>query len=135
MAKKRVCLACGKTYKYCNNCPEFSSRPTWMTEFDCEECKEIFNAVSAYNMELMSANEVKAIIKKYNVTDFSKFKKSIADKLKEVNGMKIEEPKVEPKAEVKEEKAEEPKTSIANSFIKRDKFKKNDNKEKASTEE
>lgn len=124
MAKERTCIACGKTYTYCPNCGN-SSSPMWMAEFDTEECKDIFNAVSAYNMELIDANEVKKVLKKYDVTDFGKYKKSIADKLKEIAGKKEE-----PVADKKEESAKSPKVD---SFFKGDKFKKNDNKDIANT--
>ena len=98
MSKKRVCLTCGKEYEYCNNCNDTNKYPTWMAEFHDETCKEIFNAVSAYNMQLVSKEDVKAVVKKYNVTDFGIFKKSIKDKLTEIVGDN------KPKSESVEEK-------------------------------
>lgn len=139
MAKERICITCGKSYKYCPNCREFSTYPLWMTEYDTEECKEIFNIVSAYNMNLVKADDVKAVVKKYNITDFKKFKKSIADKLNEIYGKKSEEVKPIPVEEPKKEEEvtpvkEEPKKIFSkNNFVK-DKFK-NNNKEIANTEE
>ena len=130
MAKKRNCICCQKEYEYCPNCGEYSSYPTWMAEFDTETCKEIFNIVSAYNTNLVGENEVKAVVKKFDVTDFNQFVKGVSDTLKKACN-KVEEPKKdEPSAPAK---TEEKKVFDKAPFIK-DKFKKN-NKEVVNTEE
>lgn len=86
MSKKRNCLCCGQEYEYCSNCNDTKKYPTWMAEFDKEACKEVFNVVSAYNSQLVGIEDVKAVVKKYNITDFGKYKKSIKDKLNEIVG-------------------------------------------------
>lgn len=123
MAKERICLCCGKPYSYCPNCGG-KSDPGMTTEFDSESCKEVFNAVSAYNMEIMDANGVKSVLKKYNITDFSKYKKSIVDVLKKVDGVKTETPK--------EEKPESAPVPERTGFMKRDTFKKKNHEDKAN---
>ena len=42
--KNRECVICGKEYEYCNRCGEHYNRPTWMSMFCCEECKNIYEA-------------------------------------------------------------------------------------------
>ena len=84
MAKKRICLACNQSYSYCGNCNDYKNYPAWMAEFDKIECKEIFDILSAYNMKLADESQVKAIVNKYNITDFSVFTKPIADKLNSI---------------------------------------------------
>lgn len=142
MAKERKCLTCQKVYNYCPNCGQYSSYPTWMVEFDTESCKELFNAISGYNMGIIDANGVKDVVRKYNITDFSIYKKSIADKLKEICGKedvnKVSEPII-PSETPKEsaiptepDKGVTPKPADSLGFMKKDRFKKNDNKGKAN---
>jgi len=44
----RKCVVCGKHYEYCNTCMSYSDKPTWMTMFHDENCKNIFEITSAY---------------------------------------------------------------------------------------
>lgn len=77
MAKKKFCLSCGREYEFCPNCQNKTETMGWKKEFDEESCKEIFNAVSGYGMKLFTAKDVVGILKKYNITDTSKYKEEI----------------------------------------------------------
>ena len=103
MAKQRKCFCCETLYTFCPNCSGAKNVPEWKTEFDEESCKEIFNAVSGYNMKIIPAKDVMAVLKKYNITDTSKYKKSIKNKLDEVIELVEAEEKAEGKTEVKAE--------------------------------
>ena len=81
MAKERRCICCNKAYKYCGQCKEYSNLPAWMNEFCSEECKELFNIMSVYNMGYADKSQIEKVIKKYNITDYSKYKSSTANKL------------------------------------------------------
>lgn len=147
MAKKKTCKCCLKEYEFCPNCSNRNNYPAWKNEFDEESCSEIFNIISAYNMGIVKPEDVKAVIDKYNITDFSKYKKSIRDKLIEatealskeepkeetkVEDIKIEEPKVE-EIKMEESKTEESQVddvkpeikSVAKPQFKENKFNKN----------
>ena len=97
MSKERKCLTCESKYSYCPNCMDYASFPKWMAEFDKESCKELFNAISAYNMGKMTKADVKEVVDKYGITDFSQYKESIKNKLNELFPV---ETKVEPESEV-----------------------------------
>lgn len=84
MAKERECLCCSTKYTFCPNCRNAKDFPAWKTEFDEESCREVFNAVSGYNMGIIPAKDVIGVLKKYNITDVSKYKKSIRNKLNEI---------------------------------------------------
>lgn len=84
MAYERQCICCGKTYQYCPHCGSFSNRPKWMFNYDTESCNELFNIISAYNMKVVGKDEVLAVVKKYNITDFAKYKPSIKKVLAEL---------------------------------------------------
>lgn len=83
MAKTRTCACCGKTYSYCPTCGKDTTKP-WLAICDTEECREVLNIISAYNMGIVDKDRVKTVLDKYNVNDFSKYKKSISDKLNEL---------------------------------------------------
>lgn len=78
----RICKACGSTYDYCPKCQKYAHLPQWMWRCDTEECNDIFESLSAYNMGVGSQDEIKRVIEKYGITDYSKFVDSIANKLK-----------------------------------------------------
>lgn len=84
MARKRICLTCGRAYEYCPSCGGDKMRPRWMINWDTEACKEVFNIVSAYNMGVMTADEAADSLRDRGVKDFSAYKESIASNLKEI---------------------------------------------------
>lgn len=84
MAYERQCICCGKTYQYCPHCGSFSNHPKWMFNYDTESCNELFNIISAYNMKVVGKDEVLTVVKKYNITDFAKYKPSIKKVLAEL---------------------------------------------------
>lgn len=112
MGKQRTCISCGKKYDYCPNCGNFSKYPKWMTEFCSEECKEVFNIISGYNIGVKSDDDVKKVISKYNVNDYSKFSGSIQNTLNSISKSSVikeeipvvkEAPVIEEKVVVEEE--------------------------------
>lgn len=92
MSYERKCILCGITYKYCPHCGEFDTLPKWMTMFDKEACKEIFNAVSEYNFGKLTTAQAKMVLDKYPLEDHTKYtkitQKSIADIDMKVNKSK-----------------------------------------------
>lgn len=76
-----------------------------MTSYDTEACKELFNAISGYNMGIVTKEQIKEILDKYGITDFSQYKESIRNKLNMLFPKK--EVKVELDVELKTE-VEEP---------------------------
>ena len=123
MASTRKCLCCQRTYEYCPSCG--NSNQPWKFNFDTEDCKEIFNVVSGYNMGIMGLDKIEEVIKKYNITDFSKYKEDVRNLLnskigkagktiraKEVIDEVVETPEVPEVSEVVENVTEEVKEEI-----------------------
>lgn len=104
MAKKiyRKCICCGKEYEYCNHCGK-GTEP-WKNLYDSKECQEVMNIVSAYNIGRADANQVKAVLDKYNVTDYNKYKDSINAVLNSLFAFKASEPEIIPESNDAEEK-------------------------------
>lgn len=98
MAKERQCIFCGKTYTYCPTCNDYSNYPKWMFNFDTEKCHDLYDAIGGYNIGVKTKDDVKAVIDKYNITNFSQFSPKIKNafnklfpKKKEIIEEKIED--------------------------------------------
>ena len=86
---ERKCLCCGKVYDYCPNCSKSSSTP-WKINFDTESCKELFNAISAFNMNLINEESVKKVVDKYSIVDYSIYKDDIKELLNKFHSVQKE---------------------------------------------
>lgn len=66
---KRTCLVCQQEYEYCMHCDKFAKLPKWMMLFHDDNCREIFNTMSAYENAEISKDEAKA---RLNACDFTR---------------------------------------------------------------
>lgn len=64
----RKCLVCGKEYRFCPSCAKDKNKPSWMTMYDTENCRAIFDALVDYNFGNISAVDAKAILDKCDLT-------------------------------------------------------------------
>ena len=55
----KTCILCGNKYSYCSGCAEFDHLPRWMECYCSENCKDIFNILSSYNMNHKTKEEAK----------------------------------------------------------------------------
>lgn len=47
MSNNRICKICGKSYHYCPTCPRDADKPSWMTRFDSDTCKKLWDILVA----------------------------------------------------------------------------------------
>lgn len=88
--KTRECYLCGEKYNYCPTCSQDRMKPAWMAEFHNENCKNIFDICTRFNMQLMSKAEAQAAL---NACDLSK-KDSFKDYVqRDLANIFVEEPK------------------------------------------
>ena len=100
MAKKnRECAVCSTKYSYCPNCNR--KEPAWMAEFHEENCKNIFQICTSFNVNLMSKHEAKAALEQCDLSNKENFSSYIK---RDIENIFKEEPKakrmyiVEPEA-------------------------------------
>ena len=74
MAQKRKCYLCGESYSYCPTCSQDRTKPSWMSEFHSENCKNIFDICTRFNMQLLTKDEAKAAIEMCDISNRSNFK-------------------------------------------------------------
>lgn len=57
MALNKKCMVCRKDYKYCNTCPSDLNNQSWKMLFDKENCKNIYNILSARTANKLTDQE------------------------------------------------------------------------------
>lgn len=85
MARRdRQCLCCGKKYSYCPTCSVDKSKPTWMTEFCNEVCKELFTTATKYNLQKLTKSEAKEIIQSLELKEKSAYVECVQKDLENI---------------------------------------------------
>lgn len=87
--RQRSCYLCGEKYKYCPTCSNDRTKPSWMAEFHSENCKDIFDICTRFNMQLLTKDEAKAAIEKCDLSNKLNFRPSVQNTLS--NLLKVEE--------------------------------------------
>ena len=87
--RNRSCYLCGEHYQYCPTCSQDRTKPSWMAEFHSENCKNIFDICTRFNMELFTKDEAKAAIEKCDLSNKLNFRPSVQNTLS--NLLKVEE--------------------------------------------
>lgn len=97
MKKNRTCICCGTKYTYCPDCGGADRmKPFWYAEFCSEECKDIWDVATRYNMQIMNKKEAQSALGKYDLSDKSKFVDCVQRDLAAI--FAEDAPKVQPKA-------------------------------------
>ena len=86
----KKCLVCGAVYSYCGSCAEYRHLPTWMTTFHSDNCRKVFNIVSGYNSGSLSREDALVKLNDCDLTDKSKYTKSIINVVDEINTVRVE---------------------------------------------
>lgn len=72
--RSRTCYLCGKSYKYCGTCSQDRMKPAWMDLFHSEDCKNIFDICTRFNMQLMSKFEAQDALSACDLSNKENFK-------------------------------------------------------------
>ena len=72
--KTRECYLCGEKYNYCPTCSQDRMKPAWMAEFHDENCKNIFDICTRFNMQLMSKAEARTALSACDLSQKGSFK-------------------------------------------------------------
>lgn len=72
--RNRECYLCGCDYQYCSTCSSYKTSPAWMSEFHSENCKNIFDICTRFNMQLMSKSEAQDALNACDLSNKENFK-------------------------------------------------------------
>ena len=76
MAKKnRKCITCGENYSYCPSCNR--TAPYWMTDFHAENCKNIFQICTEYNVGLKTKEQAREALNACDLSNKENFAECI----------------------------------------------------------
>ena len=88
--RNRECLLCGERYTYCPTCGVDQNKPYWMSEFHSEDCKNIFQICTNFNLGIMSKHEAQAALEQCDLSNKENFKDYVQ---KDFENIYAEEPK------------------------------------------
>lgn len=77
MALNKKCMVCGKAYKYCNTCPSDLNSPSWKMLFDKENCKNIYNILSARTANKLTDQEAVNQLNQCNLSEKDNYNEKI----------------------------------------------------------
>ena len=72
--RSRECYLCGTQYKFCGSCSSDRTKPAWMSEFHDENCKNIFDICTRFNMKMMSKEEAQEALISCDLSNKANFK-------------------------------------------------------------
>ena len=72
--RSRECYLCGQQYKFCGSCTNDRMKPAWMAEFHDENCKNIFDICTRYNLQMLSKEEAQAALNECDLSNKENFK-------------------------------------------------------------
>lgn len=75
--RNRECYLCGQDYQYCPTCSQDKVKPAYMSEFHSENCKNIFDICTRFNMNLMSKTEAQEALIACDLSNKANFKSYI----------------------------------------------------------
>lgn len=87
--RNRLCYLCGESYQYCPTCSQDRTKPAWMAEFHSENCKNIFDICTRFNMKMFTKDEAKEAIEKCDLSNKLNFRPSVQNTLS--NLLKVDE--------------------------------------------
>ena len=82
--RNRECYLCGTDYKYCSTCSQDRMKPSYMSEFHSESCKNIFDICTRYNMGLMSKTEAQEALSTCDLSNRANFKSYVQTDLENI---------------------------------------------------
>ena len=82
--KSRECYLCGRDYQYCGSCSNDRMKPVWMSEFHSENCKNIFDICTRFNMQLMSKTEAQDALNACDLSNKANFKSYVQRDLENI---------------------------------------------------
>lgn len=85
MAKRaKECYLCSEHYEYCSTCFEDRMKPAWMAEFHSENCKNIWDIATRFNMQLLTKEEAMAAMEKCDLSNKDNFKDCVKRDLENI---------------------------------------------------
>lgn len=73
-ARTRECYLCGEKYRYCPSCSQDKYKPAWMANFHSEDCKNIFQICTDFNLGIKTKHEAQVALEQCDLSNKENFK-------------------------------------------------------------
>lgn len=95
MVKKdnKTCVVCGKKYTFCPSCYKHIKFPDYLAIAHDENCYNLYNIISAYNMKLMTKEKAIEELAKCDISGVDNFPEDIKKTINEINAVTAKEVK------------------------------------------
>jgi len=84
MAKFK-CTVCGAEYDYCPTCAEYRYAPTWMAEYDTENCKDIWLTLNKFAFGHITKDEALETLKDKDLSKQKEYPEDLKRVLAKLN--------------------------------------------------
>ena len=71
MAHERNCTVCGKQYRYCPKCQQYSNMEKWHIEYCSEQCRNTYLTINKYAFKHIDKEMAKALLEGNGITNKS----------------------------------------------------------------
>ena len=68
MAHERNCTVCGKQYRYCPKCLQYSNMEKWHIEYCSEQCRNTYSTINKYAFKHIDKNMAKSLLEGNGIT-------------------------------------------------------------------
>lgn len=80
----KICHTCSTKYNFCTGCAEYDHLPRWMALFHNDNCRNIFNIISSYNVGHVSKEDALCQLKDCDLSYKNNIKENIIRKIDEI---------------------------------------------------
>ena len=82
--RNRECYLCNEKYEYCPTCSQDKMKPAWMATFHSENCKNIFDIATRFNLQLLTKEEAQSEMGKCDLSNKLNFKSYVQKDLENI---------------------------------------------------
>lgn len=80
----RKCMCCNVKYSYCPTCGGDKKKPTYLSTFCSESCKDLWTTLSKVSMDMIDKSKAVEIINSLNLKDTSKYVECVQRDMKKL---------------------------------------------------
>ena len=101
--RTRECYLCGEKYSYCSTCSQDRYKPAWMADFHSEDCKNIFQICTNFNLGVQTKVEAQDALRQCDLSNKEKFKSYVQHDLEVIFADESKKDSNKPHGVVKQE--------------------------------
>lgn len=81
---KRFCKICNAKYNYCPTCAQDRNKPYWFMNYDCENCRNIWVALTRYGSGEITKEQVTDLLLELDLSELDSFVPRIKERINSI---------------------------------------------------